>query len=58
MSKIAIIVEGGMVRDVISTNADDEIEVIDFDTQDPDELDEAESRLDEIRKDDSYKSVY
>ena len=58
MSKIAVVVEGGMVRDVISTNADDKIEVIDFDTQDPDELDEAESRLDEIRKDDSYKSVY
>ena len=55
MSKVAIIVQGGVVQNVYSTDAKTEIEVVDLD----DNTDEVYQREEEINEDiDNYCLVY
>lgn len=59
MKHIVIVVEGGLVQTVFSNTEDViSIEVIDFDTEDPDELDAEESRLNAIKASNAYRAIY
>ena len=59
-NEIYIIVEDGRVSDVYSNNANDDtwIEIIDMDTQDPDEREALEEEASEIRNNKFYKNLY
>ena len=58
MTNVVIVVEGGRVTDVRCRNQNISIEVLDFDTQDPNERDQLDARLNQIRNSASYKSIY
>ena len=58
MTNIVVVVEGGRVTDVRCRNQNISIEVLDFDTQDPNERDQLDARLNQIRNSASYKSIY
>lgn len=56
--KSIIVIEGGIVQSVY-TDADDlDVEIVDLDTEDPDELKETEERLEEIERDKSLRDIY
>lgn len=57
MSKVIITVKDGRVQEVFSRNKDIEVEVIDFDTQNLDELNSAEKRYKQISEAKSYKNI-
>lgn len=57
MSKIIIVVRRGMVESVFSRRKDIEVEVVDFDTEDPDELKVVERRYAAIENSKSYKDI-
>ena len=57
MTNVVIVVRGGMVESVYCRNKNVLAEVIDLDTQDTDELDEAEKRLAAIENAKSYKDI-
>ena len=48
MSKIYVIVKGGLVQSAYSSNVNDNIEVVDFDTDDEQELSNREQELKDI----------
>ena len=58
MTNVVIIVEDGRVTDVRCRNQNISIEVLDFDTQDPNERDQLDARLNQICNSASYKSIY
>ena len=43
--KIAVIIRGGMVEEVRSDSPDVELQIVDLDTQDPDDLEAANEAL-------------
>lgn len=56
--KSIIVIEGGIVQSVY-TDADDlDVEIVDLDTEDPDELKETEERLEEVERDKSLRDIY
>lgn len=57
MTKVIITVKGGMVQEVFCRNKDIDIEILDFDTQDPDELKEKETRYKQILNSKSYRDI-
>lgn len=57
MTKVIITVRGGMIQEVFCRNKNIDVEVLDFDTQDPDELEERETRYKQILKSKSYKDI-
>ena len=57
MIKVVITVENGMVQDVLS-NADIEVQVIDWDTTDEEEFKEAEKQIEEAWHDPTMKPMY
>lgn len=57
MSKVIITVKDGRVQEVYSRNKNIDVEVIDFDTQNPDELKSVEKRYEQILKAKSYKDI-
>lgn len=48
MKNVVIIVKDGLVSEVLSTDPDIDVEVIDMDTNDPEVRDEIDKRLDEV----------
>lgn len=58
MDEVIITVKGGRIEEIFSKNANISVEVLDFDTQDPEKLEELQARYDEIQKDTSYQDVY
>ena len=58
MKNIVIVVEEGIVQSVYADFEDVDVEIVDFDTEDPDELEEAQDRLDEIEDDKSLTEIY
>lgn len=58
MKNIVIVVEEGIVQSVYADFGDVAVEIVDFDTEDPDELEEAQDRLDEIEDDKSLTEIY
>lgn len=58
MKNIVIVVEEGIVQSVYADFGDVDVEIVDFDTEDPDELEEAQDRLDEIEDDKSLTEIY
>ena len=57
-ASIVIVVEGGIVQNLYSTDEEIEYDIIDLDTEDPDELDEKEEAINEVKNDDSYVEVW
>lgn len=57
MTKVIITVKGGMIQEVFCRNKNIVIEVLDFDTQKLDELEERETRYKQILKSKSYKDI-
>ena len=57
MTKVIITVRGGMIQEVFCRNKNIDVEVLDFDTQNPDELEERETRYKQILKSKSYKDI-
>ncbi|ADL36079.1 hypothetical protein bpr_II141 (plasmid) [Butyrivibrio proteoclasticus B316] len=59
MTKVIVVVEGGMVTSVYTRNKNIDVEVLDFDTQsfEDDELKEMRKRLDAIEKSKTYKDI-
>lgn len=57
MTKVIITVKGGMVQEVFCRNKDIDIEILDFDTQNPDELKEKETRYKQILQSKSYRDI-
>ena len=59
MTKVIVVVEGGMVTSVYTRNKNIEVEILDFDTQsfEDDELKEMRKRLDAIEKSKTYKDI-
>lgn len=58
MKNIVIVVEDGIVQSVYADFGDVDVEIVDFDTEDPDEMKEAQGRLDEIEDDKSLTEIY
>jgi len=58
MKNIVIVVEEGIVQSVYADFGDVDVEIVDFDTEDPDELEEVQDRLDEIENDNSLTEIY
>lgn len=56
-NKIVIEIEDGMVQAVFATQNMD-VEIIDFDTSDPDELEATQQRANEVYKSRTLKSIY
>lgn len=59
MTKVMVVVEGGMVTSIYTRNKNIEAEVLDFDVQSfkDDELKEMRKRLDAIEKSKTYKDI-
>lgn len=59
MTKVIVVVEGGMVINVYTRNKNIDVEVLDFDRQsfEDDELKEMRKRLDTIEKSKTYKDI-
>lgn len=57
MTKVIITVKDGMVQEVFCRNQDIDIEILDFDTLDPDELKEKETRYKQILQSKSYRDI-
>ena len=59
MTKVIVVVKGGMVTSVYTRNKNIEVEILDFDTQsfEDDELKEMRKRLDAIEKSKTYKDI-
>lgn len=57
MTNVIIVVKDGRVEEVFCRNKNVEVEVLDMDTQDPDELKERTARYENIRKSKSYKDI-
>ena len=59
MTEIKIVVQDGMVTDVYSTEKEILVEVLDLDTQDPDEFEEMEAEQAKILRDfHTWHAVY
>ena len=57
MTKVAIVVRGGMVESVYTRNKNIDVELLDLDTIDEDERRERERRLSEIESSKTYKDI-
>ena len=57
MTKVIIVVRDGMVESVFSRNKNVVTEVIDLDTEDERELNEAEKRLAAVEDSKSYRDI-
>lgn len=57
MTKVIIVVRDGMVESVFSRNKNVVAEVVDLDTEDEDELNEAEKRLAAVEDSKSYRDI-
>ena len=59
MTKVIVVVEGGMVTNVYTRNKNIDVEVLDFDRQsfEDGELKEMRKRLDIIEKSKTYKDI-
>ena len=59
MTKVIVVVKGGMVTSVYTRNKNIEVEILDFDTQsfEDDKLKEMRKRLDAIEKSKTYKDI-
>lgn len=57
-TKIFIIVEGGMVSSVYSSDPNIKLEIVDLDSQEEDESDEASARQLKIESDKSLIEIY
>ncbi len=57
MTKVIVVVQGGMVQEVFCRNKNVEIEVLDLDEQNLEELKEKEQKYGKIQKSKSYKNI-
>jgi len=51
MSRIVVVVEGGVVQSIYATNKEVDVEVIDCDTDDPEHGEEIDKALAQLKKD-------
>lgn len=59
MADVVIIVKNGMVETVLSSSQEEiSVDVIDMDTQDPNELEELEEQKRRICEDKAYREIY
>ena len=57
MTKVAIVVRGGMVESVYTRNKNIDVELLDLDTLDEAERREREKRLSEVEGSKTYKDI-
>lgn len=57
MTNLVIVVKDGRVDEVLCRNKNVEVELLDMDTQDPEELQQLEKRLNEVHGCKSYKDI-
>lgn len=57
MTNVVIIVKDGRVEEALCRNKNVKVEILDMDTQDPEELQQLERRLNEIHKTKSYRDI-